>query len=468
MERTKTKKINLPATASLWYIASSLIARGSSFFTTPLLTRMLGAEEYGIYSLYTGVLSIFTVITTLELSGSIMYRGFAKFKSSHKEFICSALGMQLLLSLIFSTVYIIFRSQINAITGITTPLTLILLAQIFLNSAQSLYFCDMRYSYKYKTVAGINIISGISAPLLSLFLIRLGMGGKARIAAPFIISMVFVIPIILKIIKDGKVFFSKRVWKFLLAFAIPMLPHYLSLSLIAQSDRIIIARLMGDAAVGKYSVAHALGSVITVITGGLSLGITPWIIRKLEGGSLERVRELFNTGVVLIASGSLFFLAAVPELFAFIAPTEYADALPAVYPITLSVTPAFISGLLTSCLMHFEKPGAITKNSVAAAFTSIVLCLFLTERLGYIGSGFALLISQSVLFILNYATFKKLSGSPIGNSKKLLLCFLMLYIFSPLLYLFRTSPLSRILITAAMLMLCLPDILQCKRLLLER
>lgn len=464
-ENKRHSNINLPAAASLWYATANIISRGAAFIFTPLFTRMLPPDEYGLYSLYTSYMGIFTVITTLEISGSCAYRGLSKFDGEDRDrFASSALGIQILLSASFFTLYMLFRNRINGTTSLTSSLTVFLFIQVFINSAQGIYFAKKRYAYDYKTVSFINILSGILSPIFALVMIRLGAGGEARVIAPLAVSAVFAVPIISEILKKGKRLYSKDVWKFILSLSLPMLPHYLSLSVIAQSDKIIITKMLGESAVGKYSVAYSAGYMLSLLTGGLSLGLTPWMIRKLKSRDTEKIKHTLSATSSVICAFTLIFLATVPEIFGFIAPIEYREAVPSVYPVSISVIFSFLGTLLTNCILHYDRPRLVLRNSSVSAALSVLLSLFLIGRFGYIGGAYSTLISYFVLFALNCLSCRRLIGASILETKVLIKNVSILLFFGSLLFVLRFSLAARIILIFAVVIIFAPEIKNCKRL----
>ena len=57
--------------AGTWYIICTFLSKGIVFLTTPVFTRVLDTQEYGITSTYNSWLSFFTVISTLDLYSCI-------------------------------------------------------------------------------------------------------------------------------------------------------------------------------------------------------------------------------------------------------------------------------------------------------------------------------------------------------------------------------------------------------------
>ncbi len=444
------------ARASAWYTLSNIIGRGAGVIFTPIFTRILSPAEYGIYSLYTSWIGIFTVICTLEISGSVMYRALSHFDEDEST-VSSAFAIEAVLLLLFLTVYIIFRRYINRLTDMTTNLTLFLLVQIFLNSVLGIYFARKRYFCDYKSVALINTATGILTPILSLVLISSGIRGMSRVIAPLIITAVFAVPIFFKG-KTKNALFDLERWKYILKLSLPMLPHYLALSVIASADKIIISHIMPDGSVGKYSAAYAVGFIISIITSGISSALIPHIMRSLaENGRYkgeERLSLICDGTVALI----LLFLSALPEIFGLAVPREYFDAFSSVYFTAISVFFLFLSGILSSAVLHYEKPMKITKNSILSAALFLILAFSLIDSFGYLGGALATLIGYMTLFFLNFITFRRESGYDLLNMKNCLQNAGFLFFFGVLFFVLKQSPVSRFLLAVAVILIFLPRI----------
>ena len=64
----KYQNMNKAAKATIWFVICSFFQRGITVLTTPIFTRLLNTEEYGIYSVFSSWLEIFTVIVTMRIS----------------------------------------------------------------------------------------------------------------------------------------------------------------------------------------------------------------------------------------------------------------------------------------------------------------------------------------------------------------------------------------------------------------
>ncbi len=452
------QKKGLTLTASVWYTLSNIASRGLNVIFTPVFTRILSPEDYGIYPLFVSWMGIFTVICSFEITGSLMYRALAKFKGDENSVLSSALGIEIVLSVIFTAVYIIFSSRINALTNLSSTLTLLLIFQVFLNSVLGILFAQKRYFCDYKSASAVNIGIGIGTPLLALLLIYLGGGGISRIISPLVISFAFATPVIITLIRRERKIFDREKWKYFFKLSVPMLPHYFALSVIAGADKIMISHIMNDGATGKYSVAYSVGFTVSLITSGLALAVVPWIMRRLSEGDIKDVKERTTLIFGIATLATIMFLATAPELFKLAAPEEYYDAFYVVYPVSLSAVFLFLANILSSAILNFEAPLKIMRNSLTSMLLFLLLSFILIKEFGYIGGALATLIGYISLAILNTLTLKRISGNFIIDIKSCLQNTALLFIFTILLYVIRSVPVSRILIAAAVILIFIPKL----------
>ena len=72
-------------------------------------------------------------------------------------------------------------------------------------------------------------------------------------------------------------------WKYALQISVPLIFHVVSISILTQSDRVIIASLRGNAEAGIYGLSYQYGILISVITNAICeayLNITSFL--KIE------------------------------------------------------------------------------------------------------------------------------------------------------------------------------------------
>lgn len=453
MEKAKLlPSLRVPAKASLWYVGSSAIARLIGALGTPIFTRLLTPEEYGLYPLYNTWLGIFTVIATLEVTGAVIYRGFQRHADSCDDFTCSVLGLILTLSASFSLIYAIFRNEINRMTGLDTSVTSLMLMQILASAILSLYTAKARFEYRYRSVAILNIFTAVAAPLCAVGIIYItDIRAKARIIASSLTLTAAALPIFLKIIKESPKLFYKPVWKYLLSRSLPLLPHYFAMTMILKVGEISINKLYGASALGKYSVALSLGMALTVITGGIMSALAPWMMRRMKDGRFDRIRDLMLVLTKLICISCLGLSAIIPEALSLFSSDAYHSILPAVYPIALCVIPTFLSGALMSGGVYYEKSWLSALPAIISATVSAALTFSLLPIIDYRFVSLLTLISYTALAVMNVFVFTKMAHQTPIYTKKTLVIFLLTCAYASLFFAFHSVLISRILLALPLL-----------------
>ena len=467
--KVKKGRLTLPARASVWYTATSAVEKGMSFIFTPIFTRALTPEEYGLYPLYVSFLSLFTIIITLELSGNVIYRGLAKFKGREDEFICSALGVICLsFSLVLLPVLLV-GEKIAKLMGLGWEILFFLILQVFFSGILNLYSARCRFFYEYKTPSVINASIAILSPALSFLLINLTrVRASARIIAPLAVTALAAVPLGILIVKRGRRIFSLEIWRFIFKLDLPLLPHFFATAVIAQSGKIIVARFFGEEALAKYSVVFSMGFVFSLITVGINSALAPWVNRKLSSGGTDKISEVMEPAFALFALMTLCGFCFSPEGLAFLAPREYHEALAAIYPLGISVLVGFLVTVINSALLFYEKSHLVSVASIITALVSVTLGFTVTARYGYIAAAFVQLASSLVLFGISSIMLGGVSQKRIINPSSHLLVTAFAGAASLPIYLLRHSTLSRSLLFLALALLALPIALKCKTLIMEK
>ena len=464
----QTKRINKPALAGLWYTVSAFLERGSAIIFTPVYTRLLLPSEYGIYSLYVGLMGIVTVFATLEISGGAVYRGLKEF-GKESSFIPSALGLISLSSVIFLLLYMLFDSQINTLTNLSTPLTVLLFFQVFLNGVRALKISESKFSYGKRLPFAEGIFFSLITPLLSVvFIVFFKMRAYGRIYASLISALVFGIPVIFSVFRKGRLF-DRKIWSFLLKYSLPVLPHFLSMSLIWQIGKITVANSFSAAGSGLLSLSISVGLLPTLLSTGAHSALVPWITRKLGEGKTGR-DKIYNTLSSVFFPFCLavvLFLLLCPELFRLLTTADYYPALYGVYPVAAAVPLVFLSGILSSEISYYKKTFFVAIGSVLGAVFNLIFNVLFTSKLGFRFSAFLILPTFMIITGIYLLILRYKFGDKELPVKSFFFTFAVFIAFASLSALLEVSILSRFILAAAVIMLILPRVSKLRKLISE-
>ena len=464
---TKKPKIKLPAKAGVCYVLSSAFIKLAGMAATPLFTQRMSAEEYGKYALYMSWIAILSVVTTLGLTGSVVYRGLQKFEDRRDEFLSSALGLSTIGIATFAIFLIVWGEEISAFVGLDSELLKLLLLQIALDTAVAFFVARSRYLYGYRGVIAINISSAVLSLGVSILLVYfVEATARMRIFALLFSTIVFAVPLLLVVIFKGKRLFCGKIWAFLLKFNLPLLPHAVSAAILANVDKVMISGVSGGAALAKYSVAHSLGVGMTFVTGGLGSALQPWIMRKIDAGEERRVATVSLKLTVLISIGALGILSLAPEVFAYLAPDSYSDALISVYPITLAAICGFVSAVASVEILHAERTALLSASAIAGAVVNIV-ANYLLLPYSYNGAAFSFLLAAITTAAVSIIAARRVTRRAVVRLLPSVGVFAIAAILSFILYALRSNLAIRLTAVAILLAGALLSLLNLKRDVLE-
>ncbi len=450
-----------PAKAGFFYVATNLLTKAVSLLLSPVFTRILEPGEYGVYSLYLTWSGILTVAISLGISGAVIYRSLGKFREREDELIAAALSALGIVAVIFLAPALFAGKGITSITGLGGIINILLVAEAFLNAAESVLFAHKRYRYAYLEICVTNLLYAVLSQGSALLLIYLvGLGGEARIYSSFAVTAALIVPRLIAYSKSVRRIKLDTV-KYLLKLSLPLLPNAIALTLIAQSDKIMIEHILGISELGKYSVAYSVGFMLTVITGALYAAIQPWLMRKLNLEREELARDFTERLIKISSLGLLVFALFVPEIFGIIAAPEYKEAEAAVYPLAVAGLLQFISNILSANIIHTEKTGILSVFSIGALTLNLLLNYALIPIFGYLAAAFTTALAYGALVLLEHAFVVRRKYPRLIGKGGFLPLFLLFFI-API-YLMRELFASRMLLAAALALLSIPTLIAAVR-----
>lgn len=411
---------NLPAPmkASFWFLICSFLQKGIATITTPIFTRILTTAEYGQFSVFNSWLQILTPIICLNLFSGVYAQGIVKFEEDRNRYSSALQGLCLTLSVVWLGIYLISNDFWNSLFSLTTTQMVCMLICIWTTASFSFWSMDQRVDFKYRNLVTLTLISSVLQPIVCIFLI-LHSEDKvtARIMGMALVQLVLYIGTFIYQMVRGKQFFSKEYWIYALKFNIPLLPHYLSMTLLSSSDRIMISYMVGDAKAGIYNLAYSVSLIMTIFNNALLSTIEPWIYRKLKEKKIEDLAHVAYPCFVMIAAVNLLLILFAPEVIAIFAPPDYQEAIWIIPSVTLSVFFTFLYTFFATFEFYYEKTHYIAGATLGGAVLNIVLNFIFIRMFGYMAAGYTTLFSYMLYAVLHYYFMRRICKQYLDNVK---------------------------------------------------
>lgn len=407
--KKKYKDIALPIKASIWFVFASVLQKGISFLTTPIFTRLLSPIDYGTFSLYQSWYSILFIFCTLNLAGGVFNNGLTKFPEDKNSFTSSLLGLSTTISLVFFFLYFSFYNFWNNLLGLTSLFIVMMFLQILFEPAYLLWSTGQRYEYKYKNIVIVSLLISISVPLTGIVAITFTTHKiEARIISFVIIQVIFFIVIYFYDFFKGRVFFSRKYWKYALKFNIPLIPHYLSMTLLNQSDKIMISKLINNKATAYYSVAYSVAMLMLILTNSINSSLIPYIYKSIKNKQYQKLKSITNKILIFVAILCELVILFGPEIIKLVASEEYYESIWILPPVSTAVFFIFLYNIFGAVELYFEKTNYIMIASSFSAIINIILNYFFIPIYGYVAAGYTTLFCYILFSFIHYIFYKKI------------------------------------------------------------
>ena len=157
-----------PVKASIWFMAASIVSKGISMFTTPIFTRLLTTEQYGIYSIYQSWYSIIAVFATLNLGGGVYNNGLIRFETDRARMSSSLLGLSTTVTLMFVFIYVCAIDFWNGLLDMSTPFMAAIFLEALFVPAYTFWSVEQRFDYHYRKLVLWTLFIAFAGPLLGV------------------------------------------------------------------------------------------------------------------------------------------------------------------------------------------------------------------------------------------------------------------------------------------------------------
>ena len=384
---------------SLYMVASSLQLL-AGVVITPLLTRVLGLHQYGIFAADLALLYVLYYTSNLGLNIGIQ-RLFSQPDGDRKSRNLLATAL-VLVSVITAIVYASgplwsprlgfgdfpLSTRLTVVWSGLFAMTWICLAILRCNEKLAVFatVCLLQ------SVVGVGVGTVVAHVGNHLATDVLWCTVSAQVVA-VVISLVTITPRWRGIV-DMRTLFST------LRFSIPIIPLQISTFILSASDRIIVLRDLGADATGRYQVAYTLGAVGVSMLTFLNLAWLPRIFAITDPGARSAVLAASRDGLYrLLIPVTLGIALGGPLVLHIWAPHSFrTDSLvPVVALVVASTIPVCAAFVHSRLLLSEGRSVTVALVTLTAAALNVALNLALVPRMGINGSALATLVSYALL-----------------------------------------------------------------------
>jgi O-antigen/teichoic acid export membrane protein len=384
-----------------------------------LITKTLGTYDYGIWAQIFATVSLLSPLALLGLS-----MAFVRFLAAEKNIDkiredFYSIFLFVLFTGIIVSLFVFALSDFLAISVFhDATISYYLKAGSFLillSTIEGITLFYFRIFRQIRTFALLTVCESFGTLFLSLAALVTGFGLLGLICVNLIVQGCIIIIELLLIISQIGLVIPKfdRLGEFL-KYGAPLTPNNLFRWITDSSDRYIVGIFLGLSAVGIYSAAYALGSLIQLFIAPIQFILFPELSKLFDENKIDTVK------IYLTHSMQYFLLIAIPSVVGL--------SILARPILEILTTPAFAAGsmvipfvalaalfggvfqIIINITHLFKKTKYNFYIQIIAAVANLTLNILLIPFIGIVGAAIATLISYILMVIVCiYISFKDLS-----------------------------------------------------------
>lgn len=311
------KKLAGAALLSLGDILGKLVG----FLILPYLVSRMGAEEYGVLTLYLSFIQIFVIIISFSGQGLLPVKCIQESENSGLLFRRDNINLSWAVSAIIFGVFVAARPIINIELSVADIFWI-----VFASLAQAINLINLSHlrisqTYRVATIGqfSLSIINVVGTILLFHFISGTAVNRLVAVSFSFLSVQIFYTMFIYSNLyfKSSYVSPINKVsrYKEIVQYGVSLWPHHLSYWIKSSIDRFFIAHYMSIAVVGVYGLAMQLSSIPLIFFTVVSQACQPFIYRYLNERNMRMVKKIQFGYVLMVLVSGIFCYIIMPYIF---------------------------------------------------------------------------------------------------------------------------------------------------------
>lgn len=405
---SRLKSLPPAVKASFAFFFASLVTKGIAYVTTPIYTRLLTPTEFGQTHVFLTWQHLLGIVAMFCLSAGVFNNGMVDYPDRRDEYSLSMLGLANLITLVASAILLGVYPFFRPWMGMDYPLVILMCVVFLLQPGYSFWMSRQRYELKWKASTFWTVFASLFSPAVAVTAILAfpAHGLHARLFGAEGALVVIYAGFCLHLAIKNHFRVNTSFWKQAFCFNLPLIPHYLSTYLLSSSDKLMISRMVGDAATAYYSVAHSVAFVVLVVWTSAHISLIPFIYENCKSENYAVISKVTLPILALFGGACILIILLAPEAIALMATHDYREAIYVVPPVVAGVFFQVHYFLYADVLYYYKKPRYVMYGSLTATFANLALNWLFIPRFGYIAAGYTTLVCYLLQATIDYTAMR--------------------------------------------------------------
>ncbi len=445
---------------AFWLSSGEIIGRILRAGVIIYSARILGAEQWGIFSYAITLAAMFTIFSDIGLS-SVLTREAAKDPLNRDRYFSTIFVFKIILIIILFAAILLGTPYFTKIP-ISRMLIILTALMLVFDSLRNFGNALFRAIEKMEREALINIITQgviLIAGMIVLFKYpspeNLAFAYVIGSVVGLIVSISFLLPFLKKIFSH----FDINLFKPIIVAAWPFGIVGVLGAVMINTDTIMIGWMESAKEVGFYVAAQKPIMLLYIFPSLIAGAFFP-VLARLAHKDDERFRSLLEKGLsfifLLALPFSIGILLTAPQIINLLYGSEYRPAIASLQILALTIITAYSASIITNSIFAYNRQKVLIGYAAIGALGNVILNALFIPLWGIEGAALSTIFTQILSIGYAWWKMKKINNFSIfKNLKKIILAALLMAIFVRLLQLLDLPLLIIILAAGAFYFLIL-------------
>lgn len=399
---------------TFWLFFGEIIGRLAKIAIVIYAARVLGVENWGVFSYTITVAAVFMIFSDIGLN-AILTRETSKNPELREKYLSTALFIKIAL-LVFSASLIIFVAPNFTKLEQAKPLLLLAALLFIIDNLREFGFSVNRALEKMEQEAFVKILINFLMTALGFFFLIKFTSPSSLLIAYIIASFIgflLILWFLRNYFKNLIHHFNKKLIKPILSSAWPFALFGLLSTIMINTDILMLGWFKTAKDVGLYSIAQKPIQIFYIIPILITTAAFP-AIAKLAQKDDTRLRNIMEKsisfllmiGLPIFAGGLILGKEIITVLFG----NEYLLATAPFKILLITILIFFPITLINYAIFAYDKQKSIVKFLVVGALGNIALNYLLIPNYGIIGAAIATVFMQILINTLIWQKMKKINN----------------------------------------------------------
>lgn len=403
------------------YLIASMATSALAFISIPVYTRLLSTEDYGVVSIFMGVVSLLASIMSFSTDRSVSRYFFdQRDELDFKRFVGTSSVLALGFFVLNSIILFLFADEFGEMVGLNRDAVYLIIPVTAINII-GLTFEQIYGPLKRSKEIAISSVARVFVGFaFSVALILLFKKDKfyGQILGQIIAGLCMTFFWIRLISPYLKWSFDRSYIKYIFLYSVPLIPYALSGVIIEQFGKIAIGSSQSLSEAGFYNLALTISSIVNIIIAVTHQAWNPYYFEYMNSKNYKQLDSdfirIFKL-TILVAFGVACF---GKEIGLLLAKKEFSGALYLVPVFTIGYIFSQFSFAYIRNFGYTKKTQYMTITILTSGISNVILNVFLIKSMGELGAAISFVLSYIIMTLLAGIInkyFVKLHSTPINK-----------------------------------------------------